>query len=142
MTICNNMDAPRIINLPKIPDERGNLSFIEGERHIPFSISRVFYIYDVPGGANRGAHAHRWLHQFIIAAGGSFEAKITDGTSSSSYLLKRPYEGLYVPPGYWCELCDFSSGACCLVLASHPYDEADYIRDFNEYLTYKTDNHD
>ncbi|MGL4410961.1 MAG: sugar 3,4-ketoisomerase [Bacteroidales bacterium] len=136
------MEYPRIINLPKIPDPRGSLSFIESSNHIPFEINRVFYIYDVPGGASRGAHAHRVLYQFIIAVSGSFEVFVTDGIKESTYLLKRPYEGLLIPPGIWCEIRDFSSGACCLVLASHPYEEEDYIREYDDYLIYKSEKHD
>lgn len=124
----------RLIKLPKIADPRGNLTFIEGERHVPFDIKRVYYLYDVPGGADRGGHAHKELEQFLIAASGSFEVKVTDGADTRSFFMNRSYYGLYVPRMIWREMTDFSSGSVCLVLASSRYDEADYYRDFDEYL--------
>ena len=124
----------RVSELPKISDVRGNLSFIESERHVPFHIERVYYLYDVPGGESRGGHAHRSLQQFLIAAAGSFEVLLKDGRMEERVTLNRPYEGLYVPQMVWRELHNFSSGAVCLVLASAPYDESDYHRDFAAYV--------
>jgi dTDP-4-dehydrorhamnose 3,5-epimerase-like enzyme len=123
-----------LIELPKIVDPRGNLSFIEGGRHVPFEIRRVYYLYDVPGGEARGGHAHRELNQLLIAASGSFTVVLDDGHGQQRITLNRPDRGLRITPGIWRELEDFSSGAVCLVLASHPYDEADYIRDYEEFL--------
>jgi len=124
----------RLINLPRIGDPRGNLTFIESNRHVPFEIKRVYYLYDVPGGATRGGHAHKRLHQFIIAASGSFEVVLDDGFQRDRFVLNRSYYGLYVPPMVWRELENFSSGSVCLVLTSEYYDEDDYIRDYDEFL--------
>jgi hypothetical protein len=121
----------RIIQLPKIEDVRGNLTFIEENRHIPFEIKRVYYLYDVPGGESRGGHAHKQLHQFIIAANGSFDVILDGGSSQERYHLNRSYYGLYIPPMVWRELDNFSSGSVCLVLVSDYFDEADYIRDYD-----------
>ena len=129
----SNIDKVKILSFPKIVDQRGNLSFIEGENHIPFDIKRVYYLYDVPGGAERGGHAHRDLEQVIIAMSGSFDVVIDDGDLKSRFHLNRSYYGLYFPPMLWRELDNFSSGSVCLVLASKRYDEDDYIRDYNEY---------
>jgi hypothetical protein len=120
----------RIMDLPKITDVRGNLTFIEGDRHVPFEIKRVYYLYDVPGGESRGGHAHKTLHQFIIAASGSFDVILDDGVDRRSFHLNRSYYGLYVAPMVWRELDNFSSGSVCLVLASEHYDESDYVRDY------------
>ena len=120
-------------DLPKIVDHRGNLTFIEQGRHIPFKINRVYYLYDVPGGGVRGGHAHREQHEFIIAASGSFDVILNDGKENKRYHMNRSYYGLYTPPMIWRELDNFSSGSVCLVLASDFFDEEDYIRDFNEY---------
>ena len=125
----------RILDLPKITDPRGNLTFIEGMRHVPFDIKRVYYLYDVPGGADRGAHAHRKLHQFIIAMSGSFDVVLDDGDRKRRFHLNRSYFGLYLCPMMWRELDNFSSGSVCMVLASRPYDESDYIRDHKEFLS-------
>jgi dTDP-4-dehydrorhamnose 3,5-epimerase-like enzyme len=125
----------RIIDLPKITDVRGNLSFIEGCRHIPFEIQRVFYLYDVPGGAIRAGHALKTCEQFLIAVSGSFEVVIDDGVSRSEYLLNRAYKGLLIPPRFWRELKNFSSGSVCLVLASQAYDEGDYFSDYEEFVS-------
>ena len=121
----------RLIELPKIVDARGNLSFIEGSRHIPFEIRRVYYLYDVPGGSYRGAHAHKNLHQFIVAMSGSFDVVIDDGMEKKRFHLNRSYYGLYVCPMIWRDLDNFSTGAVCMVLASEHYDENDYIRDYD-----------
>lgn len=124
----------RVIELPKISDPRGNLTFVEGENHIPFDIKRVYYLYDVPGGADRGEHAHKALHQFVICMSGSFDLLLSDGHSERRIHLNRSYNGVYICPMIWRYLDNFSSGAVCMVLASARYDEADYIRDKNEYL--------
>jgi hypothetical protein len=124
----------RIIDLPKISDPRGNLTFIEGERHVPFSIERVYYLYDVPGGSERGAHAHRSLHQFLIAMSGSFDVILDDGRQSSRFHLSRSYYGLYVCPMMWRQLDNFSSNAVCMVLASRHFDEGDYVRDYQKFI--------
>lgn len=124
----------RIVNLPKISDPRGNLTFVEGGQHVPFEISRVYYLYDVPGGAERGGHAHKALHQLIIAMSGSFDVVLDDGREKKRVHLARSYYGLYVCPMIWRELDNFSSGSVCMVLASNKYDEADYYRDYGHYL--------
>ena len=129
-----SIDLCQIASLPKITDPRGNLTFIESNRHIPFDISRVYYLYDVPGGSERGGHAHKALHQFIIAISGSFDIHINDGTSTKTIQLNRSYEGLYVCPMIWREIDNFSSGAVCMVLASDFYDEEDYYRDYDTFL--------
>lgn len=125
----------KIIELPKISDPRGNLTFIEGMRHIPFDIRRVYYTYDVPGGADRGGHAHKALHQLIIAMSGSFDVTLDDGRNKKKFHLNRSYQGLYVCPMMWRDLDNFSSGSVCMVLASNMYEASDYFRDYNEYLT-------
>jgi dTDP-4-dehydrorhamnose 3,5-epimerase-like enzyme len=124
----------RIIDLPKMSDRRGNLTFVEGGNHIPFDIKRVYYLYDVPGGSDRGEHAHKRLHQFFVCMSGSFDLLLKDGARERRFHLNRSYYGIYVCPMIWRYLDNFSSGAVCMVLASAPYDEADYIRDYDEYL--------
>lgn len=128
-----NIDLCKLINLPKISDPRGNLSFIEGGQHIPFDIKRVYYLYDVPEGSERGSHAHKNLHQFIVAMSGSFDVVLDDGKEKKHFHLNRSNCGLYVCPMMWRDLADFSSDAVCMVLASEHYDEADYIRDYSEF---------
>jgi hypothetical protein len=123
----------RIIELPRIPDPRGNLTFIEGQSHVPFDIQRVFYLYDVPGGEARGGHAHRELEQLIIAAAGSFDVIVDNGSEHERFSLNRSYYGLYVPRMTWTHLENFSSGSVSLVLASLPYDEADYYRHYDDF---------
>lgn len=125
----------RLIDLPKIADPRGNLTFIERGAHIPFAIERVYYLYDVPGGAERGGHAHKGLRQLIIAISGSFDVLLDDGREKKQFHLNRSYYGLYICPMIWRELDNFSSGSVCLVLASNRYDESDYFRDYETYLT-------
>lgn len=129
-----NLDECILINLPKIADPRGNLTFIEGDNHIPFGIKRVFYLYDVPGGADRGGHALKSCHQFLIAMSGSFDVILYDGKEKRRIHLNRSYYGLHIPPMIWREMDNFSSGSVCLALASEPYDADDYYRDYNEYL--------
>jgi len=116
----------RLINLPKIADPRGNLTFIEGQKHVPFEVKRVFYLYDVPGGESRAGHALKGCEQFVIAMSGSFDVVLSDGVDSVRHHLNRSYYGLYIPSLIWCELENFSSGSVCTVLASAFYDEADY----------------
>ncbi len=124
----------RLISLPKIEDARGNLTFVEANKHIPFEIKRVYYLYDVPGGSHRGAHAHRKLHQFMVAMSGSFDVTLSDGRNEETFHLNRSYFGLYICPLMWRYLDNFSSGAVCMVLASEPFEEADYIRDYQAFL--------
>lgn len=129
-----SLEDCKLIELPKISDPRGNISFVEGGQHIPFDIKRVYYLYDVPGGSDRGSHAHKNLHQFIIAMSGSFDVELDDGKEKKRYHLNRSYYGLYVCPMMWRYLDNFSSGAVCMVLASEHYSEADYIRDYSDFL--------
>jgi hypothetical protein len=128
-----SVDDCKIIYLPKITDPRGNLSFIESGQHVPFEIQRVYYLYDVPGGSDRGSHAHKTLHQFIIAMSGSFDVVLNDGNETRRFHLNRSYCGLYVCPMMWRDLDNFSSGSVCMVLASNHYSEADYIRDYQQF---------
>lgn len=123
-----------LIDLPKVEDQRGNLTFIEGSRHVPFDIKRIYYLYDVPGGSSRGGHAHRELHQFLIAMSGSFDVILDAGRGKQRFHLNRSYYGLYVPPMVWRELDNFSSGSVALALASNFFDESEYIRDYDRFL--------
>lgn len=123
----------KILEMPKIEEPRGNLTFIEGCRHVPFEIKRVYYLYDVPGGAKRGGHAHKGLHQLVIAMSGSFDVTLDDGSRRKRFHLNRSYYGLHIQPMIWRELDNFSSGSVCMVLASEPYDEADYYRDYETF---------
>jgi dTDP-4-dehydrorhamnose 3,5-epimerase-like enzyme len=132
--IMSAIDDCYIIKLPKITDPRGNLTFIEGGRHVPFEIKRVYYTYDVPGGAERGGHAHRKLKQFLVAMSGSFDVILDDGRNKRRFHLNRSYYGLYICPMVWREMDNFSSGSVCMAIASEFYDEFDYYRDYNEFL--------
>jgi len=123
-----------IIEVPRINDPRGNLSFIEENNHIPFSIKRVYYLYDVPGGASRAGHAHKKLQQLIISMSGSFDVILKDGFAEKKYQLNRSYKGLYIPPMVWREIENFSSGGVCMVLASEFFDESDYFRDYRGFI--------
>lgn len=125
-----------IIELPKIKERCGNITPIQGIKNIPFDIARVFYLYDIPGGEDRGAHAHKECHQVLIAASGSFEVELNDGQNIRTVFLNRPYFGLHIPPGIWAAEKGFSSGSICLVLTSHNYNELDYIREYEDYLDY------
>ncbi len=119
-------------------DRKGNLSVVENGSTLPFDVKRAYYLYDIPGGESRGAHAHKELHQLIIAASGSFTITLDDGNCKRSFFLNRPYQGLYIKPGIWRDLTDFSSGAICLVLASDIYKQEDYIRDYDEFIRFRT----
>lgn len=125
-----------VIDLGKINFEQGNLTVVENSEQFPFQVKRVFYLYDIAGGESRGAHSHKECHQFLIAASGSFEVQLDDGQYRRQVFLNRPNLGLHIPPGIWASEMNFSSGAICLVLASHTYSEADYIRNYDEYLNY------
>jgi hypothetical protein len=129
------VDRCRLIDLPVVHDARGNLTFIEGGGHVDFEIARIYYLYDVPGGAERGGHAHKGLHQLLIAMSGSFDVVLDDGRNRGRCHLNRSYRGLYIPPMIWREMDNFSSGSVCLVLASAHFDESDYIRDYDEFRT-------
>ena len=126
-----------IIELDKHARTNGNITVVQNNITVPFDINRVYYLYDVPGGESRGGHAHKNLHQFIVAAGGSFDVVLNDGNVKRTFSLNRPYYGLFVVPGIWRELNNFSSSSVCLVLASMPYNESDYIRSYDEYLKYR-----
>lgn len=123
-----------LVELPKISDPRGNLTFLEGGRHIPFDIKRVFYLYDVPGGETRAGHALKTCHQFVIAISGSFDVVLDDGEAKQRYPLNRSYRGVYIPPLIWRELDNFSSGSVCVVLASECYDGTGYYRTYEDFL--------
>lgn len=126
-----------VVDLPKYMFDEGNLTWVERNKNVPFDIQRVFYLYDIPGGEARGAHAHRQCHQFLIAASGAFEVVLDDGVNKRTVMLNRPFCGLHIPPGIWAAEQGFSSGSVCLVLASETYDESDYIRDYNDFIQYR-----
>lgn len=128
------IDECRMIEFPRISDPRGNLTFVEGGNHIPFDIRRVYYLYDVPGGATRAAHGHRRLNQVMIAMSGSFDVTLDDGQAKRKFHLNRSYYGLYIPPMIWRDLDNFSSGSVCMVLASEVFEESDYFRDYRQFL--------
>jgi dTDP-4-dehydrorhamnose 3,5-epimerase-like enzyme len=129
-----SLDACRIIELPQVRDVRGNLTFVEGGRHLPFEIKRVYYLYDVPGGSTRAGHAHKSLQQLVIAMSGSFDIELDDGRRKRKYHLNRSYYGLLIGPMIWREIDNFSSGSVCMVLASDYYDEDDYFRRHADFL--------
>ncbi len=131
------MNRPKIIELPKIEDPRGNLSFVEENNHIPFKIERTYWIYDVPGGQIRGGHAFKKQKEFIIALSGSFDVLVDDGTKKETYTLNRSYYGLFIPKGYWRQMRNFSTNSLAVVLASTYFDEKDYIRDYDSFLKFK-----
>lgn len=132
------LDKVRYLDFPKVCDPRGNLSFIEGGCHVPFAIKRVFYIYDVPGGACRGAHAHKTCTEILIPVAGSFDVHLSDGREERIYHMDTSNRGIMVPPGLWLSTHKYTSGTLCLVLCSDYYEEEDYIRDFDEYCQYIT----
>jgi len=131
-------DCP-LIYLQKIGDRKGNITAVNNNKEIPFEVKRVFYLYDIPGGESRGAHAHKECHQFLIAVSGSFEVLLDDGKIKKQVQLNTPNIGLHIPPGIWASEVNFSSGSICLVLASEEYNEEDYLRGYNNYLVYKHD---
>lgn len=131
------MEYPRIIELPKFLDKRGNLSFIEEFKHIPFKIERTYWIYDVPGGEERGGHAYKENEEFIVALSGSFDVVLDNGTEKLKFSLNRSYYGLYVPKGWWRMMDNFSTNSLAMIMASIPYCQTDYIRDYKEFLTWK-----
>jgi len=130
----------KIVILPKIKSRAGNITPIHNNIEVPFAIKRVFYLYDIPGGESRGAHAHKLCHQFLIAASGSFEVTLNDGFTEMKFQLNRPYQGLHIPPMIWASEINFSSGSICLVLASELYDENDYIRDYAQFIFIRNEN--
>lgn len=132
-----SLEKPRIIELPKFLDKRGNLSFIEELKHIPFKIKRTYWIYDVPGGESRGGHAYKDTAEFIVALSGAFEVVLDDGDKEETFTLNRSYYGLYVPKGYWRSMRNFSTNSVGLILAPTLYEEDDYIRDYDEFLKMK-----
>ena len=134
-----SMDKPRIIDLPKFLDARGNLSFVEQENHVPFKIRRTYWLYDVPGGECRGGHAYKQNQEFIVALSGSFDVILDDGSTKNVYTLNRSYYGLYVPKGLWREMENFSTNALAMILSSTDYDASDYVRDYDEFLKLKHD---
>lgn len=136
MNTKNSVYDCSIIELPRIVERCGNITPIHGGKDIPFEIERIFYLYDIPGGEDRGAHAHKECHQILIAASGSFEVELNDGRNNRTVFLNRPYFALHIPPGIWAAERGFSSGSICLVLASHKYNEDDYLRNYNDYLKY------
>jgi WxcM-like, C-terminal len=129
----HSVEECRLLEFPKFHDPRGNLTFVEGGEHVPFAIQRAYWIYGVPGGEKRGGHAYRELHEVLIALSGSFEVRLDDGVQCTTHLLNRGYVGLYVPNMIWRELESFSTNAVCLILASEPYSESDYVRDKSEF---------
>ncbi len=134
-----HVDDCRVIEFPKITDPKGNLTFIEKERHVPFEIKRIFYLYDVPTGESRGAHAHKTLQQVLICLAGSFDVVVDDGLRQKKVHLNRPWRGLYMPPLIWGAEVNFDAGSVCLVLASDLYSEADYYRDYSTYVAAVTE---
>jgi len=135
----SNVYDCHVLQLSKIFNLAGNITIVEGNKNVPFNLRRVYYLYDIPGGESRGGHAHRELYQLIIAASGSFEVMLDDGKNKKIVRLNRPNFGLLVVPGIWRELFEFSSGAICMVLASHKYDESDYLRDYNSFIKFKNE---
>lgn len=132
-----DIDQCRLIQLPKVPDLRGNLTFLEGDRHIPFAIKRADWVYSVPGGETHGGHAHKELQEFVVALSGSFDVVLHNSRTSRLVSLNRAYLGLYIPKMIWRELTNFSTNAVCLILSSMPYSEADHMRNYSEYCTYQ-----
>lgn len=131
-----------LIELPKICSEKGNISVVENNKIIPFDVNRIYYLYDIPAGSDRGGHAHKELRQLIIAASGSFKIILDDGLNKQEVTLNNPNKGLLLPPGLWRELIDFSSGSICLVMASHVYSESDYIRSYSSFKEFKRNHHE
>lgn len=134
----NSVHDCKILSLNKIHNRAGNITIVEGQKDIPFDVRRIYYLYDIPGGEDRGGHAHKGLHQLIVAASGSFDVVLDDSGEKRKISLNRPYSGLLIVPGIWRELTNFSSGAICLVLASELYDADDYLRDYNDFTQWKS----
>lgn len=126
----------QLIHMPKIGDRNGQITAVNSLQELPFEIKRIFYLYDIPAGESRGAHAHKECHQFLIAASGSFEVMVDDGKTKKVFSLNQPHIGLHIPPGIWASELNFSSGAICIVLASHEYNESDYLRSYEEFLKF------
>lgn len=137
--ISSSVKDCKLITLEQIGDRRGHISVVENNTEIPFDLKRIYYLYDVPSGEERGGHGHKELQQLIVAVSGSFDILVKDGQEEKTFSLNRPHTGLYFPPGLWREINNFSSGAICLVLASQIYQENDYLRDYKEFLSYKND---
>lgn len=137
-SIDNTVFDCSVLTLPKISFREGNITPVEGLKDLPFDVQRVFYSYDIPGGESRGAHAHKECHQLLIAASGAYEVVLDDGHNKRTVMLNRPFYGLHIPPGVWASEQGFSSGSICLVLASHGYDPEDYIKEYHEFLNFKT----
>ena len=135
--MTNSIYDCAIVPFKKIHNRAGNLTVVEGLKNLPFEVRRIYYLYDIPGGESRGGHAHKELYQLIIAASGSFDVLLDDGENKKVVTLNRPYFGLMVVPGIWRELLEFSSGSVCLVLASHAYEESDYIREYSQFKIFK-----
>ena len=133
------IDDCALLTLPRHSERSGSLTSIANEKDTPFAVRRVFYLYDIPGGENRGGHAHRTCHQLLVAASGAFDVCIDDGERRRTLRLDRPYQGVHIPPGVWAEELQFSSGSICLVFASHAYDENDYLRDYELYKSYRSE---
>ncbi|MDB5251877.1 MAG: hypothetical protein JWP27_1046 [Flaviaesturariibacter sp.] len=133
MATETTLTRPHIIELPKIPDQRGNLSFFQNDSPIPFTMERVYWIYDVPGGEQRGGHAYRTLQEFVVALSGSFEVLLSDGREEQRFLLNRSYYGLYIPPLYWRQMENFSTNSLALIVADKAFDEGDYVREFSRF---------
>ena len=131
------VDDCSLLTLPRHSERSGSLTSLENSKDIPFDVKRIFYLYDIPGGENRGGHAHKECHQMLVAASGAFDVKVSDGKNEKIYRLDRPYYGLHVPPGVWAEELNFSSGSICLVLTSHEFDEEDYWREYGDYVAFK-----
>jgi len=129
----------KLITIDQIGDRRGHISVVENNKEVPFEIMRVFYLYDIPGGESRGAHAHKECHQLLVAVSGGYQVEVNDGANVRVYTLNRPNLALHIPPGIWASEINFTSGSICLVLASHEYDEEDYIRDYEDFINYKSD---
>lgn len=138
--VKNSIYNCSIVKLPKVHNRAGNITALENNKNLPFEVKRIYYLYDIPGGEDRGGHAHKELQQYIIAVSGAFDILIDDGTNKKVIHLDRPDIGLHIVSGIWRELVNFSSGAVCLVLASHKYNEHDYLRDYNDFLNYLNEN--
>ena len=142
LSFISDIHNCNVVELPKIHNRAGNITVIQNGDHLPFDVKRLYYLYDVPGGSDRGGHAHKNLYQLIVAASGCFDVIIDDGKNKKIIQLNRPNYGLLVIPGIWREIVNFSSGAICFVLASQKYSEEDYIRDYDEFLTFKASSND